>query len=57
MICTAPKIPACENEAIIELLSLTGAHLGVNCEHCIAGLRFEKVGNLPAEYNKKALAE
>lgn len=55
MKCTAPCIPRCENEATHELMSLTNAHLGHNCDSHIAALRFEKVGHLPAEYKKTVL--
>lgn len=57
MICTAPCFPKCTEEATHELLSLTNAHLGQNCEKHIGALRTEKVGKLDAEYKKIALTE
>lgn len=57
MKCTAPCVPPCEEEATAELLSLTGAHLGWNCEKHLKPLRFVKVGNLDAEYKQRPLPE
>jgi len=53
--CTAPCFPVCTNSASTELLSLTNAHLGFNCDQHIAPLRFEKMGKLEAEYTKRPL--
>ena len=55
MKCTSPCVPPCENEATTELLSLSGAHLGFNCDKHIAALRFAKIGNLDAEYAKRPM--
>jgi hypothetical protein len=55
MKCTAPCVPPCEEEATTELLSLTGSHLGFNCDKHIKPLRFEAVGNLPVEYKKRPM--
>jgi hypothetical protein len=55
--CTAPCFPACDHETTHELLSLTKAHLGFNCDQHINALRFEKIGNLDAEYKKLKLVE
>lgn len=57
MKCTAPCVPPCNEEATTVLLSLTNAHLGFNCDKHIAPLRFEKVGNLPAEYSKRPMTD
>ena len=59
MKCTSPCFPACPGEATTELLSLTGGHLGFNCDAHIAPLRFEKTvvnGNtLNPDYKKSEL--
>jgi len=58
-LCTSPCFPKCTNPATTELLSLTGGHLGFNCDEHIAPLRFEKTvanGNtLNPEYKKAPL--